>query len=174
MEQRQLFNATKEELEELRRGSVSKEAHKLATDNLARSQSLLRTAKAEVEELTRLLAGGAWVHGCMVGAWVRRHASCTRAPARARAVHTVPVHVHGSMCIWVPWRRVYLRPAPTPPLSSAPAGVTNPNPNPNPNPNRNPTRARAVPQGLEWSVNPNPYPNPNPNPNPNPIPGPYP
>jgi hypothetical protein len=57
-EQRQLFRDTKQELEELKQTSVPKELHKNLTDQLARAHLGLKAAKAECDELRRILAGG--------------------------------------------------------------------------------------------------------------------
>lgn len=57
-EQRTLFRETKQELEEMKSTTVPKELHKNLTDQLARAHLGLKAAKAECEELRRILAGG--------------------------------------------------------------------------------------------------------------------
>ena len=57
-EQRQLFRETKESLESLRASSVNRESFKQVDDQLKRANASLKAAKAEVDELKRLLAGG--------------------------------------------------------------------------------------------------------------------
>ena len=57
-EQRQLFRETKMALDNLRATSVAKESFKQVDDQLKRTQANLKAAKAEVDELKRMLAGG--------------------------------------------------------------------------------------------------------------------
>jgi hypothetical protein len=57
-EQRTLFRETKHELEGLKANSVSRDMYKQSQDALARAQAGLKAAKAEVDELRRLLRGG--------------------------------------------------------------------------------------------------------------------
>ena len=57
-EQRQAFRETRHELETLKASTVPREVHKQTSEALARSQAAAKAAKAEAEELRRLLAGG--------------------------------------------------------------------------------------------------------------------
>ena len=57
-EQRQLFRETKHELEGLKASTVSRELYKQSQDQLSRQMASSKAARAEVDELSRLIGGG--------------------------------------------------------------------------------------------------------------------